>query len=228
MTKLVQLGVLVLTKEADCGKRRPREYRIDLARLDEIGGCGGMPDTGAPDAPVSDGHPTGAGQSPDGCPAGTLPVSHSHPEPINEPTNEASKDSIKESRAAARRARAGDALSANDLQAFESFWSEYPRKVSKGSARRAFKVALAKASTGDLVIGARRYAEIVHAEGREERFIKHAATWLTAEGWLDEAAPSTPRGLDPDPFSAAPRGTRHQRGGIAAALAEIAMRDPFA
>jgi hypothetical protein len=94
------------------------------------------------------------------------------------------------SRPAARTRKPTAELAGDDLIAFESFWAEYPRKEAKGHARNAFKIALVKSSAGDLVHGARRYAEKVQAERTEPRFVKHPATWLNAEAWLDQSAPA--------------------------------------
>jgi hypothetical protein len=72
-------------------------------------------------------------------------------------------------------------------EGFAEFWSIYPRKIARGAARGAFSRALEKAPVPEIIAGARRYA---HArEGEDPRFTKHPATWLRAEGWLDEPEP---------------------------------------
>ena len=70
-------------------------------------------------------------------------------------------------------------------QQFNEFWQHYPRKASKGSARKAFGKALKKASFSDLIAGAMRYAAA--RDGQDSQYTKHASTWLTNECWLDEA-----------------------------------------
>ncbi|OZD23854.1 hypothetical protein CH253_08335 [Rhodococcus sp. 06-156-3C] len=72
---------------------------------------------------------------------------------------------------------------AEDNEGFERFWSEYPKRVGKGQARTAFKRALSKASVDVLVEGAKRYKAL---PGREDKYTKHASTWLNGEGWSDE------------------------------------------
>lgn len=67
---------------------------------------------------------------------------------------------------------------------FEAFWASYPRKVSKGSARAAFAKALKKADVQDIAQGFKRF--LASVEGKEERFIPHATTWLNGERWLDQ------------------------------------------
>lgn len=72
----------------------------------------------------------------------------------------------------------------------ESFWVEYPRKVDKGGARKAFKAACKKASAGTIILAARRFAEQEVSKRTEARFIAHPATWLNGERWLDEPEPA--------------------------------------
>jgi predicted transcriptional regulator len=67
---------------------------------------------------------------------------------------------------------------------FESFWNSYPRKVGKGQARKAFTAALKKADVQTIAAGFKTFLPSV--EGKEERFIPHAATWLNGERWLDQ------------------------------------------
>lgn len=68
---------------------------------------------------------------------------------------------------------------------FEAFWESYPRKVGKGSARSAFAKALKKADVQDIAQGFKRF--LASVEGKEERFIPHATTWLNGERWLDQS-----------------------------------------
>ena len=79
-------------------------------------------------------------------------------------------------------------------QAFEGFWAEYPRKVAKPTAERAYAKALGKpgVSPGVILVGLRRHLG-GWATGDPE-FVPHPATWLNREGWNDEAdAPRQPR-----------------------------------
>lgn len=70
---------------------------------------------------------------------------------------------------------------------FAAFWSAYPRKVSKGSARRAWSKAILAADPSVIIAGAVRYA---NDPNREEQFTAHASTWLNGERWLDEPLPN--------------------------------------
>jgi hypothetical protein len=69
-----------------------------------------------------------------------------------------------------------------DEPLFEEFWGVYPLKVGKGAARKAFRHALTRGSSAEILAGAKRYA----ASRPEPKFTAHASTWLNADRWLDE------------------------------------------
>jgi hypothetical protein len=70
------------------------------------------------------------------------------------------------------------------MPSFEQFWEIFPRRVGKGTAKKAFKHAAERASFAEILDGARRYAK--DCVGRETQYIKHPSTWLNADCWLDE------------------------------------------
>lgn len=72
---------------------------------------------------------------------------------------------------------------------FEEFWQRCPRKVAKAAARKAYRKARRVADWHTIISGMLRYA--AECDGRDPRFIKHPATWLTGECWNDEPAPIT-------------------------------------
>jgi hypothetical protein len=76
---------------------------------------------------------------------------------------------------------------------FDEFWEVYPRKVGKGTARKAFKSALLKTSFETLKAAARAFA--AKCAGKDETFIPHAASWLNAERWQD--ADLVPKSTEP-------------------------------
>lgn len=70
---------------------------------------------------------------------------------------------------------------------FEKFWAEYPRKIEKQRAYRCWKIRIREGlSEGltmeglvrDLVDAAKNYAADCRKRGTEERYIKHASTFL--------------------------------------------------
>lgn len=63
------------------------------------------------------------------------------------------------------------------------FWTLYPRKAGKGAARRAWKVALGKASADEILAALQRFA--AKSAGADTKFIPHPASWLNGERWLD-------------------------------------------
>lgn len=70
---------------------------------------------------------------------------------------------------------------------FEQFWTAYPRKTAKGSARKAWPAAVKAAESPEQIIaGAARYAA---DPNRDDRYTAHASTWLRAERWGDEPEP---------------------------------------
>lgn len=70
--------------------------------------------------------------------------------------------------------------------AFEQFWQAYPRKAAKGRARKAWSTAITKADLQTIINGATRYGR--EQADKDPEFIKHPATWLAGECWLDEPA----------------------------------------
>jgi len=71
---------------------------------------------------------------------------------------------------------------------FDSFWSNYPKKVDKGAAVRAFKKALKTSPAPEIIEGAKRYAEDPNLP--DKQFVKNPATWLNAEAWNNGPIPA--------------------------------------
>jgi hypothetical protein len=74
---------------------------------------------------------------------------------------------------------------------FARFWEAYPRKVSKGTASKAFSRVMARADapTIDVLLSAvSRYAASVS----DPRYVAHPATWLNGERWNDEVGGNAP------------------------------------
>lgn len=76
---------------------------------------------------------------------------------------------------------------------FENWWQQYPKKVSKGAARKAYLriVSSGVASPAELLAGAMRYAAT--RTDQDPRYTKDPGGWLNAERWTDEvqAAPQS-------------------------------------
>jgi hypothetical protein len=76
-----------------------------------------------------------------------------------------------------------------DLTAeFEAWWTQFPRRVSKGAARKAYDKARKSATAEELELGAMRYAAVRSSE--DPTYTKHPSTWLNKKCWLDEPEPA--------------------------------------
>lgn len=71
---------------------------------------------------------------------------------------------------------------------FESFWTKYPRHIAKQNAKKAYVSAIKnkKVTHEELISGLDKYIEHIKQEKTEERYIKHASTWLNGGCWSDE------------------------------------------
>ena len=68
---------------------------------------------------------------------------------------------------------------------FDEFWSLYPRKIAKATARKAW----AKLSAEQQLMAAKAidtHCQYWSAKETELEFIPHPATWLNGERWEDE------------------------------------------
>ena len=73
---------------------------------------------------------------------------------------------------------------------FDEFWELYPRKVSKGHARLAFKKACEKEEASVILVALHKFIKVM--EHKEKQFIPHPTTWLNGERWdddIDDVAP---------------------------------------
>lgn len=69
---------------------------------------------------------------------------------------------------------------------FEKFWKEYPRKVGKDAAKRAFEKAIKKADIETLVTAVQRQKCGTQWTRDNGQYIPHPATWLNQGRWQDE------------------------------------------
>ena len=73
---------------------------------------------------------------------------------------------------------------------FELFWSEYPRKVGKKAARKAWDLAKDLPPPEEVLAAVRRSRASADWIKDGGKFIPHPATWLNQGRWMDE-------GIDP-------------------------------
>lgn len=67
---------------------------------------------------------------------------------------------------------------------FLEFWSIYPNNKDKKQAYKAFKKAIKAHSFQSILDGAKRYSKEV--QGTEQKYIKHASTFLNNESFINE------------------------------------------
>lgn len=107
---------------------------------------------------------------------------------------------------AVTRANARRSPSSVGLETFPEWYAQFPRKVSRGNAEKAYAkiIKSGEATPAELLAGAMRYAAAV--AGTEPRYIKHPASWLNAKGWLDEPEPQSWRSDPPSRADSAIQG----------------------
>jgi len=71
---------------------------------------------------------------------------------------------------------------------FDQFWIQYPRKVGKEAARKAFMKAMTK-TTASKILSAVEDLRI-RVAGKDQQFTPHPSTWLNEGRWDDEVASS--------------------------------------
>jgi hypothetical protein len=64
---------------------------------------------------------------------------------------------------------------------FEDFWAEYPRRVGKLAAERAYRAARKLASAQTILDGL-----VLTRFAKDPQFIPHPSTWLNQGRWMDE------------------------------------------
>jgi hypothetical protein len=80
-----------------------------------------------------------------------------------------------------------DADTENDAN-FEDWYRQYPKKVAKAAALKAYRAVITKklATPEELLAGAMRYA--AERSGQDPKYTKHPSTWLQGGCWADEPA----------------------------------------
>jgi hypothetical protein len=112
------------------------------------------------------------------------------PNPLKEPSEEPFEKSVlrspQQTRGEARKGKADD-------PGFAEFWQQYPNRVAKGAAERAYSKALSITTREEILAGVMRFAarrtSLIEA-GRWCPEPKHPATWLNGKCWLDDPDPA--------------------------------------
>ena len=86
-----------------------------------------------------------------------------------------------------RRDKRNSANSAANSAAFEAFWAAYPKKKNKGQAENAFRKLNPDPDLLTLILSGIEKAKRTEGWRKQDgQFIPYPATWLNAQGWLDE------------------------------------------
>lgn len=89
-------------------------------------------------------------------------------------------------------------IASSMLEAFEEFWSAYPKKKSKGDAEKAWKKGKCD-SMIPLILTAIRTAKASYEWTKEGgQFIPYPASWLNSKGWEDDYTPIRLNGVKHD------------------------------
>lgn len=127
----------------------------------------------------------------------------SSPSPTSESRHESPSSDPPMPRLASGRAVARAASPSVDDKNFEAWWACWDRagtKRGKGHAKRAYRRAIGSgADHGQLCRAVTAYMRWTEARGDEPDKIKHPATWLNAECWLDELPNPHRRTMDHAP-----------------------------
>jgi hypothetical protein len=126
------------------------------------------------------------------------------------------EDSAGSAKEATKKANKKPRIQASESD-FETFWQQYPKRVSKAAAEKAYRRAIAAgASQADIMAGVMRYS--AERSGQDPQFTKHASTWLNGGCWHDEPQASPNLAGNSHNLSQ----PRRHAGGISSALAGVA------
>lgn len=105
---------------------------------------------------------------------------------------------------------------------FNSFWNQYPRKVAKSAALKAWKkLKPASEVLADLMAGLQRHKASRDWQKDDGQYIPYPATWITGRRWEDDVAQGMPAEVKGSAAGPKPGDTR-QRHGILERFDEVA------
>lgn len=86
--------------------------------------------------------------------------------------------------------------------AFEAFFEQYPRRVKKAGARRAWNAAMRRATIAEVMAGLGNAKARWAIDRTEEQFIPYPERWLREERWADDYGLTRPgASAAPDPWA---------------------------
>jgi len=135
--------------------------------------------------------------APDGQPADYLPTycnspqfatSGGHAPPDADPDSDSSLDSESTS---------DSSPDARATSLFSRFWEEYPKRVGKGNAEKAWKACKCDVIADKIVAAVQKCRNSFDWKKEGGQYIPHPATWLNRRGWEDELKPAVNPGGTP-------------------------------
>lgn len=163
---------------------------------------GGTPVPGGTTVPPADenspSEPGETGSESDGTTGTTVPGGTGVPGgtvvPPNNPSNYVTTDvSIKDTPPKTRRTKTATVTPISD-EAFDRFWTVYPRKTAKGTARTAWAKALKRGANPEAVIAAaERFRDHLAATKANPKYTPYPASWLNGERYDDEPEQAGPQ-----------------------------------
>lgn len=99
-------------------------------------------------------------------------------------------------------------------ETFDQFWQQYPNKVAKANALKAWRKIKPDASLLAKILKGLSVAKASEGWVKDGgRFVPHPATWLNGKRWEDEAVSGEAPALDgPPPWMKIPEGARWVKG----------------
>lgn len=84
------------------------------------------------------------------------------------------------------------------VDGFDEWWKQYPKKVGKLDAKKAYRAAIKQGATPqDLLDGLQRHTANWKAKNTEPQYIPHPASWLRKGRWEDEFTTPAPNQTAP-------------------------------
>lgn len=108
-----------------------------------------------------------------------------------------------------------------DMEGFQAFWALFPKKKSKGDARKAwFQTQQIRPPIDELLTAVDKGLHSIDwhkadREGNIGAFIPYPASWLRAEGWNDEYTCQLASIKSPSPLTSAPNLPVDRQQGLA-------------
>lgn len=88
-----------------------------------------------------------------------------------------------------KKQRRQSCLSAKQMELFERFYAEYPKKVDRATAEKAWAKIDADEELTERIVQAVKDAKQQDSRFRERQFTPNPASWLNAKGYLNEYTP---------------------------------------